>query len=210
MLFLYSALLLLLIPLFILLNRNKLNMQAPSLAKRRFAERFGWTPAHFKEHGIHIHCVSVGELNAASGLIRIILTEFPTLPITLTTSSVTGAIHAQNLFKEKVQHCFLPIDFPWFMRRFYKAINPKLSLITEVEIWPNMVAQCAKKNIHVCLINARMTTKSLASYRKVAWLFRPTLQKMHAICVQSSESFENFLAYGVSKKAIKVVTKYEV
>lgn len=200
MLFLYSTLLLLLIPVFILVNKKKLKLQDPSLSHRRFAERFGWTPAHFKKHGIHIHCVSVGELNAASGLIRNLMSEYPKLPITLTTSSLTGAIHAYNLFKDKVQHAYLPIDFPWFMRRFFKAIAPKLSLITEVEIWPNMVAQCDKQNIPVCLINARMTTKSLTSYRKVSWLFRPTLRKMQAICVQSSESFENFLSYGVIKK----------
>lgn len=201
--------LLLLIPIIILLNRRKLNLQHDSIKERRFAERFGSTPLHFKKNGIHIHCVSIGELNAANGLIRVLLLEYPKVVITLSTSSVTGAIHAQNLFKEslfagKVQHCYLPIDFPWFMRRFYKAIEPQLVLITEVEIWPNMVAQCAKRDIPVCLINARMTAKSLNSYRKVSWLFRPTLRQMRYICVQSSESFENFLAYGVYKKQLKL------
>ena len=194
----------LVVPLLLLLNRRKLNLAHPNLKNRRFAERFGWTPASFKKHGVHIHCVSVGELNAASGLITMLLQEHPDQPITVTTSSVTGAIHAYNLFKDKVQHCYLPIDLPWCMRRFFRAIDPNLSLITEVEIWPNMVAQCLKQKVPVCLVNARMTTKSLAGYRKVSWLFRPTLRQMDYICAQSSESFENFLAYGVFKKQLRL------
>lgn len=209
LLFLYSGLLLLLTPLLLLLNRRKLSLQHDSLKGRRFAERFGRTPNHFKKKGIHIHCVSIGEINAAAGLIKALIDEYPDTAITLTTSSVTGALHAFNMFNgkdyaQRIQHAYLPIDLPWLMRRFYKSIEPKLALIVEVEIWPNMVAQCDKLNIPVCLVNARMTAKSLSSYRKVAWLFRPTLRKMRYICVQNSNYFENFLAFGVYKKQLKL------
>lgn len=201
---LYSLLLLLLLPLLLVVFRRKLYQANDKLSNRRFAERFGKVPSTFAPGGVHIHCVSVGELNAAQGIIERLLNDFPHLPVTLTTSSLTGALHAQNLYKDSVQHCYLPIDFPFFMHRFYKQIRPVLCLVTEVEIWPNMVHECVKRNTPVILINARMTNRSLQSYRKLSWLFRGTLRQFHEICAQSSESFENFVAYGLYKKNIKL------
>lgn len=200
----YSLLLLLLLPLLLIVFRKKLHQPHDKLKGRRFAERFGSTPKTFQAKGVHIHCVSVGEINAAKGLIDSLLKDYPSLAITLTTSSVTGAVHAKNLFKETVQHCYLPIDLPWFMKRFYARIQPILTIVVEVEIWPNMVNQCVKHNCPIVLVNARMTERSLNSYKRVSWLFRHTLRQFHEICTQSSESFENFLAYGVYKKHLSL------
>lgn len=171
---------------------------------RSFWERFGKIDKSFQTGGIHIHCVSVGEINAAAGLIRALIEEYPLLPITLTTSSTTGAVHAYDLFKNKVQHCYLPVDIPVLMNRFYGIVQPTLVLVTEVEVWPNMVNACAKRAVPIILINARMTTKSLKSYRRFWWLFRYTFRQFTGICAQSSESFENFLAFGIYKSRLKL------
>jgi len=198
----YSAFLLLLLPLMLIVFRKKLYQNDSRLQNRRFSERFGYLPSHFKGNGVHIHCVSVGEINAAKGLIDRLLSEYPALPITLTTSSITGALHAQSLFSNRVQHAYLPIDLPLSMRRFYRKIKPVLTIVTEVEIWPNMVHQCRQNSIPMVLINARMTRRSLQSYQRLSWLFRHTLRQFSCICAQSSESFENFLAYGMYKRQL--------
>jgi 3-deoxy-D-manno-octulosonic-acid transferase len=200
----YTVLLCLLLPIILLLFKKKLHHSHPHLQHRSFWERFGKIDKSFKTGGIHVHCVSVGEINAAAGLIRALLEEYPSLPVTLTTSSTTGAAHAFEIFKNKVQHCYLPVDIPILMNRFYSIIQPTLVLVTEVEIWPNMVNACIKRNVPTVLINARMTSKSLKNYRKFWWLFRHTFRQFTVICAQSSESFENFLAFGVYKSRLKL------
>jgi 3-deoxy-D-manno-octulosonic-acid transferase len=200
---LYTFLLCCLLPLILFLSKKKLNHSSLQLAGRSFWERFGSIKKPLSG-GIHIHCVSVGELNAASGLITALLIEYPHLPIILTTSSTTGAVHAYNLFKDKVQHNYLPIDIPWCMNRFYNKVQPSLVLVTEVEVWPNMLHSCYKRKLPVILINARMTTKSLKNYKRFSALFRYTFRQFSYICAQSSESFENFLALGVYKSHVKL------
>jgi 3-deoxy-D-manno-octulosonic-acid transferase len=200
----YTLLLCILLPFILLVFRKKLDHSAKQLNSRSIWERFGKVSNITKNGGIHIHCVSVGEINAANGLINAFLKEYPNLPIMLTTSSTTGAVHAYNLFKDRVQHSYLPVDVPFFMRRFYDKVKPILVLVTEVEVWPNMLHTCAKRRLPVVLINARMTTKSLTSYRRVLWLFRHAFRQFSVICAQSSESFENFLAYGVYKSNVKL------
>lgn len=201
---LYSISMFLLLPIILLVLRKKLFQKDSRLHNRRFSERFGYLPQNFKANGVHIHCVSMGEINAAKGVIDHLLLEYPHLVITLTTSSVTGAVHAQSVYGERVQHAYLPIDLPLSMRRFYNRLKPVLTLVTEVEIWPNMVHQCRHNNIPIVLINARMTQRSLQSYKRLSWLFRHTLRQFSVICAQSSESFENFLAYGMYKRQLKL------
>lgn len=200
----YTLLLCCLLPIGLLLFKKKSNADVEPLENRSFLERFGKVGHLSKTGGIHIHCVSVGEINAASGLIHSLLEEYPYIPITLTTSSTTGGVHAYNMFKDRVSHNYLPVDIPLFINRFYKKLKPRLVLITEVEVWPNMLHVCTKRGVPVVLINARMTTKSLRRYRQFSWLFRPTFRQFSLICAQSSESFENFVAFGVYKNKLKL------
>jgi 3-deoxy-D-manno-octulosonic-acid transferase len=186
------------------MSKKRLKHSSPYLASRSFRERLGKVTNPPKAGGIHIHCVSVGEINAAHGLINALLKDYPSLAITLTTSSTTGAAHAYNLFKDNVVHTYLPLDIPWFMSRFYRKVKPSLVLVTEVEVWPNMLNVCTKHNIPVVLINARMTAKSLRNYKRFSSLFRHTFRQFSFICAQSSESFENFMAMGIYKSHMKL------
>ncbi|MDT0595612.1 3-deoxy-D-manno-octulosonic acid transferase [Glaciecola petra] len=172
------------------------------LKSRRFMERFGLLTNHFEQNGIYIHCASVGEINAVHHLIVNLQKQHPEKAITLSTSSVTGAVHAARLYQNKVQHCYLPFDVPLCMQLFFNHIKPCLCLIVELEIWPNMLHQCQSRNIPCLLINARMTDQSLVVYKKFAWLFRPSMRSIEVICTQSTESFSNFLSLGVYKKQL--------
>lgn len=204
--YLYSLVLTLCLPLLLLLMRKKLKMQSLSadMPKRRFAERFGRVSSSFQAGGLLIHCASVGEINAAQRLIRDLLVTNPSLSITLSCSSTTGAVHAFNLFKDQVQHQFLPFDLPFFMSPFFNALKPQLVLVTEVEIWPNMLAQCLARDVPVCLINGRLSDQSFTTYKRLSPLLRTALRHFNYICAQSQSSYDNFLKLGVYKPQLRL------
>ena len=112
--YLYTIILMLCLPVLLLLMRKKLKMPSinTDMPHRSFKERLGLVSASFQSGGLLIHCASVGEINAGQGLIRDLLASYPHLTITLCCSSTTGAVHAFNLFKNKVQHHYLPFDLP--------------------------------------------------------------------------------------------------
>lgn len=199
--YIYTLCLCFLLPLIIFAYRKKLKDDG-TLRNRSFFERFGIISKNLKPGGVLVHCVSVGEVNAATSLIKVLQQTYPEQLITITTSSTTGATHALKIFDNSVQHCYLPFDIPLFVYFFINKLKPKLVLITEVEVWPNFISECYNRKIPLALINARMTSKSLKNYRKIKWLFRPTFRQFTFICAQSSESFNNLVEFGVYKKQL--------
>lgn len=192
----YNLVLILLLPLGILkllLKSDKTKGQ-----RNRNRERFGLIGKP-KQHGILVHCVSVGEVNAAKNIVLRLQQLHPELAITISTTSSTGAKQARAVFLDSVQHVYLPIDIPVCMWLFFHKLRPKLVLVTEVEIWPNMLHQCFRRAIPAVLINGRMTNESVKNYQYLAFLFRPSLRKFSRICTQGQQDFDNFLRLGVYK-----------
>jgi 3-deoxy-D-manno-octulosonic-acid transferase len=192
----YNLVLILLLPIGIialLLKSDKTEGK-----RNKNIERFGFIGKP-KQNGILVHCVSVGEVNAAKSIIQRLQERYPNLPITVSTTSTTGAKQAHAIFKDSVQHMYLAIDIPICMWLFFYKLQPKLVLVTEVEIWPNMLHQCYRRKIPAVLINARMSSESVRTYQHLAFLFRPSLRKFSRICTQSQQDFKNFLSLGVYK-----------
>ncbi len=192
----YNLVLILLLPigvLTLLLKSDKTTGQ-----RNRNRERFGFI-GNVASRGILVHCVSVGEVNAAKSIVLRLQQRYPNLHITISTTSSTGAKQARAVFADSVQYVYLPIDIPICMWMFFQKLQPQLVLVTEVEIWPNMLHQCFKRNIPAVLINARMTNESVKNYQRLAYLFRPSLRKFSRICTQGQQDFDNFLKLGVYK-----------
>jgi 3-deoxy-D-manno-octulosonic-acid transferase len=192
----YNLVLILLLPLGVLkllLKSDKTKGQ-----RNRNRERFGLI-GKSTQQGILVHCVSVGEVNAAKNLVLRLQQLYPKFTITISTTSSTGAKQARAVFSESVQHVYLPIDIPVCMWLFFRKLRPRLVLVTEVEIWPNMLHQCFLRSIPTVLINGRMTTESVKNYLHLAFLFRPSLRKFSRICTQGQQDFDNFLRLGVYK-----------
>lgn len=166
--------------------------------KRRLA-RFGCGRRADKPGGILLHCVSVGEVMAASILVKRILADKPATPITITTTTQTGARRVAEIFGNKVQHRYLPYDLPVTMASLLKHIKPDLVLIMEVELWPNFIHCCWQQQIPVYVINARMTDRSLQRYRKLRALVAPMLGKIRGICAQGQRDYENYVTLGATK-----------
>ncbi len=186
--------------LLLLLWRSKSN----KAYRARLLERFGLFNQSFKKHGIVIHAASVGEVFALKVLVEQLLVQYPTTPITFTTFTPTGSEQVTKLFGDKVQHCYLPLDFIFSTALFLKALQPKLMVFMETELWPNLVHQAKQKNIQLLLINGRLSASSMKSYSKINALIAPCLQQFDRILTQSQENQQNFLTLGAKESSCEV------
>ncbi|PAJ74269.1 3-deoxy-D-manno-octulosonic acid transferase [Pseudoalteromonas sp. NBT06-2] len=201
--FFYSVILYLLSPLILLhlwLRGNK----APEYRKR-WHERFGFIASNnIKKNAIIFHCASVGEVVAATPLIKKVQLTYPNSPIIITCNSPTGTEQIKRSFSGTVEHVYLPLDFPCATRRFIKNLKPKMICILETELWPNLIAQSKKQNIPVILLNARLSEKSLAGYKKIAPLSQSMMQGITQLAAHDQNDAARFIELGLDKH--KVVT----
>lgn len=198
--FLYSTILYLLSPLLIVYLAFRA-IKSPDY-RGRWGERFGLT--RLKSTDVLVHSVSMGETLAAIPLIRLIMQSHPELSITVTTTSPTASAEVRKAFGDSVQHCYLPFDLPWCVRRFLRQVSPKSCIIMETELWPNLVAIAAKRGVRLMLANARLSAKSAAQYAKRPKLSRSMLQRLDVIAVQTRVEAQRFIELGVSPDRVTV------
>ena len=154
---------------------------------------------------IWVHCVSVGEFNAARSLIDQLLDIYPEHRLAITTTTITGAEAVRNHYQDRVIHYFFPFDLPFIVGPFIKKINPVACILLETEIWPNLINNLNKKAIPVVLVNARLSERSFSKYQRFSSnLVKKTLNQLTLIASQNEHSSERFLSLGVSPN--KVVT----
>jgi len=166
--------------------------------RQRLSERFGWLPSNMQSGGIVVHAASVGEVIAAKPFIDKLLLTYPELPITVTTFTPTGSAQVKKLYIDKVQHCYLPLDISFCVHLFFRLLKPKAVVLMETELWPTIIHRCYKSDVKLLLINARLSEKSLKSYKKLSWIITPALNKFSAILCQSADNAEHFIEMGAS------------
>jgi 3-deoxy-D-manno-octulosonic-acid transferase len=197
---LYSILLYLVTPL-LLLYLGLRAFKSPDY-RGRWGERFGLTKLTSTE--VLVHSVSMGETLAAIPLIKRLMQANPQWRFTVTTTSPTGSEEVIKAFGDKVQHCYLPFDLSWCVRRFIKQVQPKLLIVMETELWPNLLHFATQSHCKTVLLNARLSAKSAAKYQKNSNLTRPMLESLSAIGVQTQEEADRFIALGVKPKRVIV------
>ena len=111
---------------------------------QRWDERFAFYPTAGEPGGFWLHAVSVGEVNAAAPLVRALRAKYPETPLLLTTVTPTGSRRARELFGEAVRHAYLPYDTPGAVRHFLDHFRPRLALVLETELWPNLYVETAR------------------------------------------------------------------
>ncbi|MFQ6372839.1 lipid IV(A) 3-deoxy-D-manno-octulosonic acid transferase [Shewanella sp. YIC-542] len=168
----------------------------------RWGERFALGKLQRSE--VLIHCVSMGETLAALPLIKTLLQQRPDLRFTVTTTSPTGSREVLKALGGRVQHCYLPFDLPWCIRRFLRQVQPQLLIIMETELWPNLLHLSRQQGAKVLLANARLSAKSADNYHKWPKLSGPMLQQLNAIAVQTATEAERFVALGVAAERLQV------
>ena len=196
---LYSALYFLLLPLFLsrLLVRS---LKAPAY-RYRLLERFG-LQKRTSGHPIWIHAVSVGETIAITPLVEKLLAQGESILITTTTP--TGAAQVKQRFGDRVEHRYLPWDLPFFFDLFFRSHRPKLLLIVETEIWPNLLSSSSKRNIPILLANARLSDKSFLGYNRFSKLTQDALSSITLLLAQHETDAERFKRLGMPKDRMMV------
>ncbi|MDW8847878.1 lipid IV(A) 3-deoxy-D-manno-octulosonic acid transferase [Erwinia sp. MMLR14_017] len=199
---LYTVLLYLIQPL-IWLRLWLRGRKAPAYRKR-WAERYGYCAGKVKPDGILLHSVSVGETLAAVPLVRALRHRYPAMPITVTTMTPTGSERAASAFGKDVHHVYLPYDLPGSMNRFLDNVNPRLVIIMETELWPNMIALLHQRKIPLVIANARLSARSAKGYKKLGKFMQQLLQRITLIAAQNQEDGERFISLGLKRSQLTV------
>ena len=206
----YTALFVFLTP-FYLLRLYWRGLQSPAY-RERWLERFGVIEPPGQTQGIWVHAVSVGEVLAIEQFVKRLRLRFPDLPILITTTTPTGAERVSCLFGNEVSHRYAPIDLPWTVRRFLTRFRPRLLVLVETEIWPNLIHYANRAEVPVLLANARLSARSAQRYRRLAQLTRSALRQISLIAPQAESDAERFIALGAQRTRVDVTgsIKYDV
>ena len=160
-----------------------------------FGERFGFGPT-LEKPCIWVHAVSVGEVQAAAALVNTLRERYPDIPLVVTTFTPTGAGRARALFKDRAQVRYLPFDLPGAVHRFFDRIRPRIAVIFETELWPNLYHQCGRRRVPLVLASARLSARSVDRYGRLGALFRETLAQGVVVAAQGEADASRFRALG--------------
>ena len=170
-------------------------------------QRMGYLPVSFNmdaDRSIWIHAVSVGEVLTARPLISDLKRRHPELRMFLSTTTLAG----QQLARRNVQDVdavfYFPFDLGIFVRRTLDLVRPRLFVMMETEIWPNLLRECRARGIKTAIVNGRLSPKSFPRYRLVRPMMRRVLDDIDRFCVQSEESARRFIELGADPGRVAV------
>lgn len=200
----YTLLLYLLLPL-VLLRLVWRGLRAPAYW-RRWPERFGFAPPLTPAGApvIWLHAVSVGEVQAATPLVRALHARYPRHTLVLTTMTPTGAEQVRASFGREVVHYYVPYDLPGAVRRFLTRVRPSVAIIMETELWPNIFHGCHARAIPLLLANVRLSERSAAGYRRIGRLTEEMLGHVTAIAAQTQADAVRIIALGAEAARVRV------
>ena len=160
---------------------------------------------------IWLHAVSVGEVMAATQLIRELRAALPGWVIAVSTTTATG----QRLARERLPESpvfYLPLDFVFVIQRYLRVLHPKTLVLMESELWPNLIDRCARGGIPIAVVNARISDRSLPRYLRLRRLWRPLLEKISLYLAQSQENADRLIRIGAPADRVHAIgnLKYDV
>lgn len=207
---LYTSLLYLAVPL-ILARLYWRGRKAPDY-RRRWNERFGFFSTLPKSGCIWIHAVSLGETRAALPLIRALQARYPQISLLITTTTPTGSRQVTEALGNTVYHVYAPYDLPGAVARFLKQSRPRLAVIMETELWPNLFRRCRAAGIPLIVANARLSERSLRGYHKLGRLTAWTLEQVTMIAAQTETDARRFRSLGATPERVRVIgnIKYDL
>jgi len=171
------------------------------------AQRMGYLPVSFNLDGdesIWIHAVSVGEALTARALIADLRERYPGLKIFLSTTTLTGQQIARSRIQDVDAVFFLPFDLPPFVNRTLRIVKPRLFIMMETELWPNLLRACRRQGVKTILVNGRISSRSYPRYRLARGLFRKVLADVDRFCMQSDESARRIIDIGADPARVMV------
>lgn len=210
---LYSALAWMAQPLL----RRKLRRRARTEPGYGYAvhERFGYYKPENLGHDaagqwIWIHAVSLGETRAAALLLEALRQELPHLRLLLTHSTATGRAEGQKLLRFGDLQVWLPWDTAGAVRRFLRQFRPRLGVLMETEVWPNLCAQCRAAGVPLLLVNARLNTSSMTGAQRLSALARPAYESLSAVFAQTDLDAQRLGALGAPVRGVLGNLKFDI
>jgi 3-deoxy-D-manno-octulosonic-acid transferase len=173
------------------------------------AERFGRHDGKAPARLIWIHAVSVGEARAASPLVNALRAALPDHAVLLTCTTAAGRATLEQIYGNSVQISYLPYDFPEAAQNFLQHFRPRLGILMETEVWPNLVGACLKNAVPVLLANARMSEKSARSYARWKPIMAPAFASLSAVCAQSDADAQRLRALGARHVEVSGNLKFD-
>lgn len=153
---------------------------------------------------VWVHAASVGEVQAALPLVEALRERYPGMPIVLTAFTPSGQEHARRSLPADVHCALLPFDFPGAASRFVRRVHPRVAVVIETELWPNLYAACEKADIAVLLVSARITERSARRYRRWRGLVADTLRVVREISAQTEADAGRLLMLGADPGRVTV------
>jgi 3-deoxy-D-manno-octulosonic-acid transferase len=184
--------------------------------REKFGERLGIYGRELRAHlsdrrSTWLHAVSVGEVNVALRLANSLRALEPDLRCVLTTTTTTGFALAKQKAPSWVKVMYTPLDYWPIMRRAFSVIRPVRIVLVEAEVWPNLAAQAHAGGIPLTLVNARLSPRSEARYRRFRYFVAPTFRLLDLACVPECQDVDRWSALGVPRDRIQVTgnVKYD-
>ena len=170
-------------------------------------QRLGYLPVSFNldaDESIWIHAVSVGEVLTARALLPELRERYPRLRIFLSTTTMTGQQIARNNLQYVDEVFYFPFDLRFIVRRTLRLVRPRLFIVMETEIWPNLLRACHEAGVKTVLVNGRISSRSYPRYRMARWFLRRVLLHVDRFCMQSAESARRIIDIGADPSRVSV------
>lgn len=170
-------------------------------------QRLGALPVSLNLDGdesIWVHAVSVGEVLAARSLIADLRRAYPRLRLFLSTTTLTGQQLARRSVAEVDGVFYCPFDWAFSVRRTLSRVKPRLFVMIETEIWPNLLRECRRRGVKTVLVNGRISYRSFPRYRLIRPFFRRVLDDIDRFCVQGDEAARRLVELGADPGRITV------
>jgi 3-deoxy-D-manno-octulosonic-acid transferase len=163
-----------------------------------FRERLGSVPLTITERPvIWLHCVSVGETQAARPLVDLILRQYPEHALVVSTITLTGQNLARQVFRNKAVLVFyFPFDWRWTVKRTLRKLNPQAVFLMETELWPNFLRECHAARIPVALVNGRLSQQSARRYGVIKSFFRRVVRNLEVAIMQTEADADRLKSLG--------------
>ena len=152
---------------------------------------------------VWLHAVSVGEVNLIAILLRELRAAHPEWQFVVSTTSRTGYELAKKKYAD-VTVFYCPLDFSWAVKNAMRRVRPKLLILAELELWPNLVRAAKDFGARVVIANGRMSDHSFPGYRRIRPFVASVLRQIDLVAAQNEESAQRFRALGAADDRVVV------